>query len=241
MKKLSMAMCLFFSGLILETAADPLFYGQSYGFVVNDPAGFVAAMDEYRESEAGQSSPAMPVLVQNIVNGDYASTHQVSVFYPSTQAMDRSVAINSASPDWSKFQGKIRQLARPEWENVYAIQLAKVKKDPTTLDNAVSIVYAMTVTDVAEYVSAFETLLESDEVKAFPGNIYLGQNIAAGNVPGTHFVTFVAESRGELIEHIMKVQGSPAMAIYSRAVAGIRTVEATNMFREVKRWVPTTN
>ena len=31
MKKLSIAMCLIFSGLILETAADPLFYGQSYG------------------------------------------------------------------------------------------------------------------------------------------------------------------------------------------------------------------
>ena len=73
MKKLSIAMCLFFSGLILKTTADPLFYGQSYGFVVSDPAGFVAAMDEYRASEAGQSSPAMPVLVQNIVNGDYAS------------------------------------------------------------------------------------------------------------------------------------------------------------------------
>ena len=52
-------MCLFFSGLILETTANPLFYGQSYGFVVSDPAGFVAAMDEYRESEAGQSSPAL--------------------------------------------------------------------------------------------------------------------------------------------------------------------------------------
>ena len=181
MKKLSIAMCLFFSGLILKTTADPLFYGQSYGFVVSDPAGFVAAMDEYRASEAGQSSPAMPVLVQNIVNGDYASTHQVSVFYPSTEAMDRSVAINSASPDWSKFQGKIRQLARPEWENVYAIQLAKVKKDPTTLDNAVSIVFAMTVTDVAEYVSAFEILLESDEVKDEEVSIDISDDLAYRN------------------------------------------------------------
>ena len=86
--------------------------------------------------------------------------------------------------------------------------MARVKKDPTTLDNAVSIVYSMTVKDVATYVSAFDALLESDEAKAFPGNIYLGQNIASGNVPGTHFVTFVAESSGELIDHVMKIQAS---------------------------------
>ena len=47
--------------------AAPLFYGQSYGFVVSDPAAFVAAMDKYRASAAGQQSPAMPVLGQNIV------------------------------------------------------------------------------------------------------------------------------------------------------------------------------
>ena len=61
--------------------AAPLFYWQSYGFVVSDPAAFVAAMDKYRASAAGQQSPAMPVLGQNIVNGDYASTHQISVFF----------------------------------------------------------------------------------------------------------------------------------------------------------------
>ena len=241
MKKLTASICLLLSCLILETNGEPLFFGQSYGLVVSDPAAFVAAMDEYRASEAGQNSPAMPVLVQNIANGDYSSTHQVSVFYPSTEAMDRSLAINASSPDWAKFQGKLRGVATPEWENVYAIQMARVKKDPTTLDSAASIVYSMTVKDVATYVSAFDALLESDEAKAFPGNIYLGQNIASGNIPGTHFVTFVAESSGELIDHILKIQASPAMAAYTQAVADVRRVEATNMFREVKRWVPASN
>lgn len=241
MKNLSTAICLFLFCFLVEANAAPLFYGQSYGFIVSDPARFVAAMDEYRASEAGQKSPAMPVLVQNMVNGDYSSTHQVSVFYPSTEAMDQSLALNASSPDWRKFQDEVRESAQTEWENVYAIQMAKVNKDPTTLDNAVSIVYSMTVTDAAAYVEAFQTLLASDEVKAFPGNIYLGQNIASGNVPGTHFVTFVAESSGELIEHVMNIQSSPAMSAYGKAVADFRTVESTNMFREVKRWVPASN
>ena len=241
MKKLIISRCLFFSCFFVSAYAEPLFYGQSYGFIVSDPSRFVTAMDEYRASKAGQKSPAMPVLVQNLVNGDYSSTHQVSVFYPSTEAMDQSLALNASSPDWRKFQGEVRASAQTEWENIYAIQMARVKKDPTTLDNAVSIVYNMTVSDSAAYMAAFETLLASDEAKAFPGNIYLGQNIASGNMPGTHFVTFVAESTGELIEQVMKIQGSPAMATYGKAVADVRTVEAINMFREVKRWVPASN
>ena len=70
MKNLTTAILLFLSCFLVEASAAPLFYGQSYGFVVSDPARFVAAMDEYRASKAGQQSPAMPVLVQNMVNGD---------------------------------------------------------------------------------------------------------------------------------------------------------------------------
>jgi hypothetical protein len=218
--------------------AAPLFYGQSYGFVVSDPAAFVTAMDKYRASAAGQQSPAMPVLGQNIVNGDYASTHQISVFYPSTEAMDMSRSLNAQSEDWRAFQATLRNIATPEWENMYAIMMAKVKKDPTEMSNAVSIVYGMTVKDPAGYIAAFEKLLESDAMANFPGNIYLGQNIASGNVKGTHFVTFVAESTGALVNNVMAVQTSAAMSDYLSAVADIRTLEATNMFREVKRWVP---
>ncbi|MDB2449564.1 hypothetical protein N9W97_02285 [Pseudomonadales bacterium] len=228
-------------GLSITTYAAPLFYGQGYGFVVSDPAAFVSAMDKYRASEAGQQSPAMPVLVQNMVNGDYTSTHQVSVFYPSTDAIDQSFAINARSKDWAVFQKSIRRIATPEWENMFAILMAKVKKDPSKMTNPVSIVYSMTVKDPAEYVAAFGKLLESNEIKAFPGNIYLGQSIASGNVKGTHFVTFVAESTGALVSSVMAVQTSAAMADYLSAVGDIRTLEATNMFREVKRWAPDTN
>ena len=39
----------------LDSAAEgPLFYGQSYGFVVSDPAAMLMAMDEYRASETGE-------------------------------------------------------------------------------------------------------------------------------------------------------------------------------------------
>ena len=71
-----------------SAAEGPLFFGQSYGFVVSDLAAMLMAMDEYRESETGEKTPNTVVLSQNIVNGDFTSTHQVNVFYPSTAAMD---------------------------------------------------------------------------------------------------------------------------------------------------------
>ena len=75
------------------------------------------AMDEYRASETGEKTPNTVALSQKIVNGDYASTHQVNVFYPSTAAMDQPLTLNMASTDWAGFLGKLRSASVNEWEN----------------------------------------------------------------------------------------------------------------------------
>ncbi|MDG1135142.1 MAG: hypothetical protein P8N67_12280, partial [Pseudomonadales bacterium] len=53
--------------------------------------------------------------------------------YPSTDAIDQSFAINGRSKDWAAFQKSIRRIATPEWENMFAILMAKVKKDPSKM------------------------------------------------------------------------------------------------------------
>ena len=55
-------------------------------------------------------------------------------------------------------------------------------------------------------------------------------------MPGTHFVTFVADSRGKLTEAIVAMQSSKESAAYMQSAAGMRMLDATNMFAEVKRW-----
>ncbi|HAD28446.1 MAG TPA: hypothetical protein DCF96_07270, partial [Rhodobacteraceae bacterium] len=47
----------------------------------------------------------------------------------------------------------IRKIATPERENVFAILMAKVKKDPFKMTNPKSIVYSMTVKDPADDVA----------------------------------------------------------------------------------------
>ena len=216
--------------------SGPLFYGQSMGFVASDAPAVLAAMERWRNSKAGKAAPNTVVLLQNIVNGDYRSTHGVNIFYPNGAAMDASTKLLEGNKEWAEFQRTLFNLVEFEWENTYAILRAKANDGDVSSTNPVSIVYGITVTDSATFMSAFNKLWNSAAIQEFPGAVYLGASIAAGTTPGTHFVTFVADSRGKLTEAMMAMQSSKEMASYMESASGARTPEATNMFFELKRW-----
>ena len=220
----------------VSAAEGPLVYGQSYGFVVSDPGAMLMAMDDYRASETGEKTPNTVVLSQNIVNGDYDSTHQVNVFYPSTVAVGQSLTLNMVSTDWATFLGKLSNASVSECEKMYAIVRAKVQKDPATMQNSISLLYTMTVKNPADFMPAFDKLWNSEEMGKFQGNIYLGRNLPSGNVKCTHFVPFVKENNAALIDGIMAMQTSEAIKSYVNALSGARTLEATNVSIELKRW-----
>ena len=219
-----------------HTNSGPLFYGQSIGIVATDAPAVLAAMDKWRNSATGKNAPNTVVLLQNIVNGDYQSTHGINIFYANGAAMDAAAELYAGSEDWSAFQNAFKSLVETEWENTYAIMRAKANAGDVSSSTPVSIVYGFTVTDPAGFMSAFDKMWNSEVIQNFPGGVYFGQNIAAGTVPGTHFVTFVANTRGKLTEAIMAMQNSNDMAAYMQAVGSSRKVEAINMFSEVQRW-----
>ena len=219
-----------------HTNSGPLFYGQSIGIVATDAPAVLAAMDKWRNSATGKNAPNTVVLLQNIVNGDYQSTHGINIFYANGAAMDAAAELYAGSKDWSAFQSAFQSLVETEWENTYAIMRAKANAGDVSSSTPVSIVYGFTVTDPAGFISAFDKMWNSEVIQNFPGGVYFGQNIAAGTVPGTHFVTFVADTRGKLTEAIMAMQNSNDMAAYMQAVGSSRKVEAINMFSEVQRW-----
>ena len=219
-----------------HTNSGPLFYGQSIGIVTTDAPAVLAAMDKWRNSATGKNAPNTVVLLQNIVNGDYQSTHGINIFYANGAAMDAAAELYAGSKDWSAFQNAFQSLVETEWENTYAIMRAKANAGDVSSSTPVSIVYGFTVTDPAGFMSAFDKMWNSEVIQNFPGGVYFGQNIAAGTVPGTHFVTFVADTRGKLTEAIMAMQNSNDMAAYMQAVGSSRKVEAITMFSEVQRW-----
>ena len=236
---ISAALLVFSAGLTADdhASSSPLFYGQSFGFAAEDAGAVVAAMEKWRSSKAGKAGPNTVVLIQNLVNGDFDSTHGVNVFYQNGAAMDASAAASNGTEEWAEFQASMAELTEREWENMYSITRAKVKEGDVSSANPVSMVFAFTVTDPAGFMSAFDAFWNSSAVQDFPGAVYLGQTIAAGMMPGTHFVTWVADSRGNLVEAMQAVRNSPDTDAYRIAVSGKRTLEATNMSIEVKRWV----
>jgi hypothetical protein len=206
------------------------------GFVASDAPAVLAAMEGWRNSKGGKAAPNTVVLLQYIVMGDYRSTHGVNIFHPNGAAMDASTKLLQGNKEWAEFQRTLSSLVEFEWENTYAILRAKANDGDVSSANPVSIVYGITVTDSATFMSAFNKLWNSAAIQEFPGAVYLGASIAAGTMPGTHFVTFVADSRGKLTEAMMAIQSSKEMASYMQSASGARTPEATNMFFELRRW-----
>lgn len=215
---------------------SPLFYGQSIGFMTADAPAVLMAMDKWRKTETGKAAPNTVVLLENIVNGDYQSTHGVNIFYPTGAAIDASTEILRGNKEWSDFQKTLRSHVVFEWENTYAITRAKANEGDVSANNPVSIVYLITVTDSDEFIPAFNELWNSNAIQNFPGAVYFGSSIASGTMAGTHFVTFVADSRGKLTDAIMAMQSTDEMETYMASASKSRILEATNMFAELKRW-----
>jgi len=55
---------------------------------------------------------------------------------------------------------------------MYAIMRAKVQKDPATMQNPVSLIYAVTIKNPADFVPVFDKLWNSGAMGKFQGNIY---------------------------------------------------------------------
>ena len=103
-------------------SAGPLFYGQSIGLVASDAPAVLSAMDKWRNSEAGKSAPNTVVLLQNIVNGEYKSTHGINIFYPNGASIDASMKLYAGNKDWADFEKTLSSLVEPEWENTYSMR-----------------------------------------------------------------------------------------------------------------------
>ena len=221
------------SASLSAEASKPLFYGQSVSVVASDAPAILEAMDAWRTSKDGKAGNSM-VLLQNVVNGDYNSTHQINIFTPTALPWtNRRKQPLLAQP------GRSSERLQPPVPNGKIPTPSSGKRKPGDVSSSTptSIIFGITVTDGPRFMRAFDDFWGSPAIQEFPGAVYLGEVIAAGTMPGTHFVTFVADTRGKLTEAMMALQGTEAMASYAAAASGTRTLEATNMTTEIKRWV----
>lgn len=208
-------------------------YGMSYQITVSDPAALVAAMKTYRQSPTGQQLPSMVTLTQHMADGEAPGTHTINVFYPSAAAMDQSAALTDGSADTAAFRSATSGIMEMESSGMFTMQRSLVNEEALTSDTPVAMLFSFTVTDQAAFNAAFERLWSSPAARDFPGGMFFGSIMAAGELPGTHWVTMQANDMATLMSGWESFLASADAQAYMKNADGFRRIERRAMQRQV--------
>ena len=218
--------------LMMLVGANPLFaddhtasetaYGMAFEFRATNPAAVAGSMQSFMASEYGQNRQVSVSLVQNVSNGTNMATHQINVLYPTPETMEASAARNSASADWMRYMMTLRESIEPVGENIFTIEMAKLNEDLANTSGTVGMLTTFKVTDAKAFMSAFEKLMSSDTANNWPGDIYFGRVIGAGENEATHWVNAMSKDMATLLKANTAMMSSKDMATYSRGVADAR-------------------
>ena len=108
-------------------------------------------------------------------------------------------------------------------------------KGNVSTPGAVTYQIQLEVTDRAAFMKAFDRLWTSDAFANFPGGIYFGDTMGNGTNPSTHWVSFVAPNLETLYAGMDAIQGSAAMAAYSKNANQFRNYSANYVTRTLLR------
>lgn len=215
---------------------SPLFYLQSFGFVTDKPSEVVGALDSWRESETGRTSPTSVSLVRTSANGEDKTTHILDVTYPNAKTMDAVSALVADNEEWSDHQDAMNALTEPTWQAMFSVLKVKANSGDISGDNPTSVIYDFTVTDASGFLSAFNVFWNSATVQNFPGYVNFGETLSAGTKYGTHFIGWAANTRGELLEAMENVRSSEDLSKYMKDASGTTNMEAVTMQTRIKQW-----
>ena len=242
MKKLTVLLSLALSPLTLiadHHASTTANYGMADQFAVTNPAAVVGSMQTFMNSETGKNRQVGVSLVQIISNGESKATHQINVFYPSLDEIERNSARNAQSVDWARYMNTMSESAERVSENMFSVQMSQVNQDVANQPGSTSMLTMVKVTDPSTYIKAMEKMMSSEAAAAFPGAIYFGQIIGGGENPATHWVNIVAADMASLISANQTMMQSDDFAKYRTSVASAREVVSQSLQRIALTFTPT--
>ena len=207
-------------------------YGQSITLEVQNPTAVVAAMNRFNSSESGKAYPGTVLLNEMVAGGETNVTHQISVFFPSSAALDASNTNSVGNPDAMAFGMTMQQSASIAGRGLFRMMRGKGN---VSTPGAVTYQIQLEVTDRAAFMKAFDRLWTSDAFANFPGGIYFGDTMGNGTNPATHWISFVAPNLETLYAGMDAIQGSAAMAAYSKNANQFRNYSANYVTRTLLR------
>ena len=134
---------------------------------VNNPAAVVGSMQSFMNSETGKNRQVGVSLVQIIANGASEATHQINVFYPSLDVIERNAAQNAQSADWARYMNTMSESAERVSENMFSVQMSHVNQDVANQPGATSMLTMIKVTDPSTYIESMKQMMSSDAAGAF--------------------------------------------------------------------------
>ena len=230
-KKIALAIATLFAFLVSSIAAwaDPV---ETYlGIKARNPAGVVAAMDNFFATNAAKGSKVY--LVRAVFDGDDPATHVLVSDFDSYTGYEEMVGKRMRSEAWGDAMAAV--MASSEvLRNGFGVIRANYGEGWPERDNFV-MVFSVQVQDAQAYAKAFGKLAKSEVGQQAPGITRLMENRSAGAAP-SHFVIMSAPSFSALNNHLDAMFASNAYEDFNDDVKKIRTVVGTATYRKVKAW-----
>jgi hypothetical protein len=210
-----------------------VFFGMKFDIVASDPAGVVAAMDKFSESQAAQAAPGNVTLHQYLVNGENPATHAFVVTYPSAEAMDATNARNAISQDWATFLTELNMVSQQAGTMMFrSLGLNTGDPDSITSPNAAGNWIFMNVSDPETYAEAWQELVADGN--DLPITSTLIQVVADGTGGITHALIQSSNSMATMLNN--PAQANRGWDDFIDEVEDIRTIENRVMTVSLKQW-----
>ena len=233
MKKISIFITFLVTIGFSQLGMTQVFFGMKFDIVASDPAGVVAAMDKFSESQAAQAAPGIVTLHQYLVNGENPATHAFVVTYPSAEAMDATNARNAISQDWATFLTELNMVSQQAGTMMFrSLGLNTGDPDSITSPNAAGNWIFMNVSDPETYAEAWQELVADGN--DLPITSTLIQVVADGTGGITHALIQSSNSMATMLNN--PAQANRGWDDFIDEVEDIRTIENRVMTVSVKQW-----
>lgn len=197
----------------------------------------VQALDEWMASDTGKKYKGRLYLQAHSQDGADPSTHSIVSVYSSIAEADefgQYVGGNEeALADWMKLIGKVSPISTQTFTGRF-VHLASwgdvSDKDRVWMQHSIS------TQDAASVYRALDAWMKTDTGKKFPGQMMLGQTMAAGAGSGSHVVVIGFESLTEMEKWNEMVSGTAGLSSLLHTFSVINQYHGASISTDVKVW-----
>ncbi|MEJ2603491.1 MAG: hypothetical protein P8172_09375 [Gammaproteobacteria bacterium] len=198
-----------------------------YGFKVDNPRAFVAALDSLLATEGMKEAKVS--LWATAFNGPNPATHLIVTDHQSHDAYHKMTSMRLASDAWPRYLLAVNDIADLTGETLF---VERMNEGGNWREHGAVAAYVMSVSDGRRYADAFRTLIDD---AGHPGSVRL-MEARAGAMGYSHVVLITAPDIADLNNYLDKLLDGDAYAKFAGKVRDIRKINTVSMYSRIKSW-----